>query len=291
MITKPMLAATLKTDEYHLISYPKAATPKLDGIRCIKKDGKALTRSFKPIPNDFIRTRIETSCPDGFDGEIIIEGLQLNEINSAVMSKEGEPNFKYYVFDYVLAGKLEEPYTSRTYRLEYTPIPDFVRRVLPTLIDSAEELAEYEEKIVSKGYEGVILRDPRGRYKCGRSTFKEGLLLKIKRWVDSEATIIGFEEEMENTNEQTRDALGHAERSTHKEGMKPTGMLGSFVLRGADGVEFNCGSGLTEQKSREYWAARDSLLGKLVTFKYIPHGIKEKPKNPIFKAVRDPRDL
>mgnify|MGYP006263262291 CR=1 FL=1 len=52
MITQPMLAGTLES--LADVRYPVYATPKIDGIRCIKVGGRALTRTFKPIPNVYI---------------------------------------------------------------------------------------------------------------------------------------------------------------------------------------------------------------------------------------------
>ena len=56
-ITKPMLAG--KCEQPESLNFPLLATPKLDGIRCLKINGRALTRSFKPVSNRFIREWIE----------------------------------------------------------------------------------------------------------------------------------------------------------------------------------------------------------------------------------------
>ena len=73
-------------------------------------------------------------------------------------------------------------------------------------IRTPEELAAYESKITDLGYEGLIIRDPFAPYKFGRSTVREGFLLKVKRFVDSEAVVIGIEEEMYNGNEAQTNA-------------------------------------------------------------------------------------
>jgi len=56
MITKPMLAG--KCTNKNNIKYPVLATPKLDGIGCLVIDGNAVSRTFKPIPNKYIRQEI-----------------------------------------------------------------------------------------------------------------------------------------------------------------------------------------------------------------------------------------
>jgi len=82
-ITKPMLAS--KCERPDLLPFPVLPTPKLDGIRCIKIGGKALTRSFKPISNRFARVLIEANLPDGLDGESMLRGgtLQVRAVHRA----------------------------------------------------------------------------------------------------------------------------------------------------------------------------------------------------------------
>ncbi|MCX6879876.1 MAG: hypothetical protein NTW21_39640 [Verrucomicrobia bacterium] len=63
-ITKPMLAS--KCERPDLLPFPVLATPKLDGIRCLKLGGRALTRSFKPISNRFAREWIEANLPQNY---------------------------------------------------------------------------------------------------------------------------------------------------------------------------------------------------------------------------------
>src|SRR6185436_18287105 len=139
-----------------LQKYPYAGSIKLDGIRCVHI-GQAVSRKFKPIPNNYIRTRIEAECRKGSDGEIIIPGLPLNEINSIVMSRDGEPaNFEYHIFDHVdEAMGLNESYGSRMYRLERMEVPGFVRKVLPVKLDTLEELMAFENATVAAGHEGI----------------------------------------------------------------------------------------------------------------------------------------
>ena len=99
-IKKPMLAATLK--EVNQLDYDKGymATQKLDGIRALMIDGKLVSRTFKPIRNNHIREILEAILPDGADGEIVCPGA-FQATSSGVMRAEGEPEFTYYMFDYV----------------------------------------------------------------------------------------------------------------------------------------------------------------------------------------------
>lgn len=66
---KPMLSATLE-DPLRL-TWPVLGSPKLDGLRCIIKDGMALSRNLKPFRNKFVQEQLST-LPNGLDGELIV---------------------------------------------------------------------------------------------------------------------------------------------------------------------------------------------------------------------------
>lgn len=297
MITKPMLAGKLESVES--VKYPVYATPKLDGIRCLKVDGKAVSRSFKPIANVGCRKDIEKYFPDGVDGELMVAKGTFQEASSAVMTEDGTASITYFVFDYVRED-LECPYTERMKHLRELGaslvsrgVPSSLYKlILPVKISSEAELREFEEKCLADGYEGVMLRTGDSPYKCGRSSSKEAYLLKLKRFNDAEAVIVGFEERMHNGNEAKKDAFGRTERSSHQENMVPTGMLGSFLVKSQEFAnEFSIGTGLTEEQRVAFWKTRDELRGKLVKFKYQPYGVKDVPRFPVFIGVRDTRDL
>jgi DNA ligase-1 len=119
---------------------------------------------------------------------------------------------------------------------------------------------------------------------------KEGTLLKLKRFVDSEYEIVGFEERMHNGNEATKDELGNTKRSSHQENKVGRGDLGALVLR-CDAGTFNCGTGFTDAMRAEIWANRDGYLGKLAKVKSFLIGVKTLPRFPTFLGFRAPEDM
>ena len=287
MITKPMLAGTVK--DMKTIQYPVLCTPKLDGIRCLKIKGKAVSRNFKPIPNKYICSWIEKYLPDGVDGELIVEGQTFQATTSAVMRESGEPKVVYHIFDYV---KYETKvwYSARVMDLNAILYPGgLVELILPKEIRTEQELLEFETKCLADGYEGVMLRTPDGPYKEGRSTVREGYLLKLKRFIDSEATVVGFEERLHNENVATKNAFGRTERSSHKANMTPTGMLGAFVVKEGK-MKFKIGSGFTDEQRVEIWNNREKYLGQLVKYKSQKQGSKNVPRFPIFLGIRHKND-
>lgn len=292
MITRPLLAATL--EDLSTLKYPVLATPKLDGIRVLKVDGKALTRSFKPIPNTHIRALLEKHLPDGVDGELMTAGT-FNDIQSRVMSFDGEPEFMFYAFDYVSA-KLDDPYRDRIQNLfdviEKKITPFRIVVLYPEIIENEKELLRYEEECLKKGFEGVMIRNPLGKYKCGRSTTKEQILLKLKRFYDAEAKVIDFEEKMQNENIQERDEFGLSKRSSKKEGLVPANTLGALIVEDlTTGVKFGLGSGFDDELKREIWLNKSKYKNQIVKYKYQSVGVKNAPRFPVFLGFRSKLDL
>ena len=290
MIKKPMLAGSIK--DLSEVRYPCIVSPKIDGIRALKLGGKLRSRTFKPIPNHFIRTMLESALPDGIDGEIIVGNI-FQATTSAVMSRDGEPAFEFWAFDMV-EGHLDEPYSSRLMRLHNVVDAIHDMRVLevPTFtVQNEQELLKYEKKFLDDGFEGLMVRAPGGPYKCGRSTVKEGWLLKLKRFQDHEAVILGFVEQLKNTNKAEKDELGHTKRSSAKAGKVGKGTLGKFKVRDLEsGVVFFVGTGLTDEQRQEIWNHKARYQGKLIKYKCQPYGEKDKPRLPVFLGFRDERD-
>jgi DNA ligase-1 len=280
MIQRPMLAARAKS--LSDFRYPLLATPKIDGIRCLKVNGQALTRAFKLVPNNHIRALVET-LPDGVDGELVTEDF--NSTQSAVMSFDGRPEFKYMVFDFYST----EPYVNRVHNI---PEAEFVTPVVPTLITSEQELLEFEAKCIAEGYEGIIARTALSPYKFGRSSLREGYMVKLKRYQDSEAVIVDLEEANENQNPIVRDIFGRAKRPGGSEGKVPKGTLGALIVRDIySHILFNIGTGkgLTANLRQEIWNNPDNYIGQII--KYTYQGVVDKPRFPSFIGFRDARDL
>jgi DNA ligase-1 len=294
---KPMLA---EHADMNKITFPMYASTKLDGIRAVVINGKLLSRSLKPIPNKYVRSLFEKPEYEGLDGELIVgsptDPKCFNKTTSGVMSEEGEPDVTYYVFDQIPSYSGQPPLTrfQERYKDLASCLSLFknVFLVKQTLIFDLPHLLEFEAQCLEEGYEGVIIKDPNSPYKYGRSTLREGYMLKIKRYQDSEAEILSVEELLSNQNEATRDELGKVKRSNCKEGMVPQDTLGSLNVRDLKtGVEFNIGSGFDEEERNKLWKNKSSLPGKIVKYKYFGYGQVDKPRHPVFLGFRDKKDL
>lgn len=285
---KPLLAYTV--EDTSTLKYPLFASVKLDGIRCLVIDGVAYSRNMKPIKNEYVQKCIGKPAYNGLDGELIVGDIFAKDCyrqtNSGVMSKDGEPDFGFYVFD---------RWDMENFKFEtrYTNIPKlpFVSIVQQTEISSESELLQYEQELLDKGAEGVMVRSIDGTYKNGRSTAKDGILGKLKRFSDAEYRIVGFVERMHNANEATINALGHTERSSHKENLIGRGDLGALVLETVDGQQFNCGTGFDDALRAEIWANKDAYLGRMAKVKSFLIGVKDLPRFPVYLGLRDEGDL
>ena len=297
-ITKPMLAASL--ENFDSVKFPVYVTPKLDGIRCLKIDGNIVSRTFKPIRNTELAAAIKDLLPDDSDGELIMGGTFQNT-TSMVMSADktiGNEKAYFYWFDYVLDDH-KKPYLERMNDMKkfvedhpeiLTDSPVKIVPLIPTEINTVEELVQYESEVLEQGFEGVMLRTSHGPYKFGRSTLKEGSLVKMKKFDDDEAIVIGFSELSKNINDKTMNELGDMKRSSHKEGKIGQDTLGSFIVVWRE-TEFSIGSGFTAEQRKEFWDQRNNLIGKLVKFKYFATGMKDAPRFPIFLGFRSEDDM
>lgn len=284
---KPMLAVNIKPE---LVRFPCYASAKLDGVRGVVIEGKLHSRSLKPVPNRHTTALFSRPELTGYDGEMIVGDPTAKDAfrvtGSATSREDGEPSVKFYVFDNFAAPG---GFAARLVTLK--PLPGVV--VLEQrFVANLTELAEFEEQTLAAGYEGLILRDPAGVYKFGRSTEREQGMLKIKRFIDSEAEILEVIEEMQNTNAKITNELGYSARSHHMAGKVGKSRAGALRVRDiVSGVEFSIGTGLNDTDRLQFWESRDTIVGTIVKYKSFPIGTKDLPRFPVYLGTRGAYDL
>lgn len=295
----PMLAG--KYDEEKLI-LPSFASPKIDGFRVSIHYGSPLSRTLKNIPNRHINKHLSHPVFDGLDAEITVgdptASNVFNVTSSHVTSHDKEFPFTVHVFDLINhPGTAEERNKWLGHRMQEIKGlrlkgPMTISLVPQTIITDLRQLQEFEETHMNLGYEGVILKRLDGHYKHGRSTTNEGLLIKVKRFVDSEFVITGFEEQMKNNNEKTLNQEGKMRRSSHKANKEGKGTLG--VLVGNDvytGELVRVGTGISNKLRDEIWSNRSEFMGKFVIYKHFPIGAIDAPRQAFFKGFRSPVEM
>lgn len=286
---KPMLSASLDCVDLSTLRYPLLASPKLDGLRCIVWEGVAYSRNAKPFRNKFVQEwagGVATGRPlHNLDGELIVGSPTdphcLANTQSGAMSFDGEPDFAFYLFD--------EPTRRDSFRPSTLPLgAGRVVRVPHHGVHSQQDLISYEYKQLALGYEGVMLRDPAGPYKHGRSTLREGYLMKLKRFQDGEATVLALEEGSSNQNELERDELGRAKRSKVSSGLTPSGMVGTIIVHDPVWGELRLAPGTMPHSERIALLAKaGSIVGRVVHWRSFGYGVKDKPRFPRYYGVRE----
>jgi DNA ligase-1 len=274
------------------VRFPVLVSPKLDGIRClIDQNGTPVTRSLKAIPNIAISRALQGLPP--LDGELVVGDPTAKDCyrktNSGVMSYDGEPDdWAFWVFDCVELGDFRTRLGwAGDFASSKSKKSPYLRAVPHKLVCSVDEVQEFEAQMLAKGYEGIMGRDPVGPYKYGRATLREGWLWKLKRFEDSEAVILDFDERMHNANAAKTNALGYKERSSHKENLVPMGTLGALKVRDVKtGVEFDIGTGFSDAERAAIWKSGGEWLGKIVKYKFLPVGVKDKPRHPVYLGPR-----
>lgn len=292
------------------ISYPVLASFKIDGIRGTVQDGKLLSASMKLIPNKYAQERFGLDELAGLDGELVVgppntEGL-CRRTMSGLMSVDGCPDVRFYVFDALRIPPLTRyPQWAEEFTERLKHAGEIIKRskqagkfcvlLEHVLLQNEAELLAYEAKALAMGYEGLMLRKPSGSYKSGpnRATFKEGTIAKLKRFLDSEMSVISVEEGMINCNEAKESETGRSKRSSHKEGMRPSGMVGCLIGKDCKtGQEIRVSAGKMTAEDRVFWwLHRAEIKGKIVKYKFFPSGGKDLPRHPTFQGFRDPRDM
>ena len=291
---RPLLSCEVPLDK---VKFPIYISTKFDGIRALVIDGVVYSRSLKPIRNKHVQKLFGKSEYNGFDGELIVGDIYAKDVfqktTSGVMSEDGTPDVTFHVFDLWSMPTSDYEYRQRELQ-EMLLNNEEYEGVVYTMIHKCQTVEDLEfflnhEKNV--GGEGLIGRNPNGAYKYGRSTPKEQLSIKFKFFESEEFEVVGFTERMHNTNEQKRDALGYAERSSAKDGMIPINTLGSLVLKYGDDTTFNVGTGFSDALRDEIWFNQEKYLGKLASIRYMSVGAKDKPRIPSFIWFRHTEDI
>jgi len=287
---KPMLAATL--EDLSQLTFPVIVSPKLDGLRCIIREGVAVSRNLKPFRNRYVQEMLSGRPEiEGYDGELIVgsptEGNVLGRTQSGIMSEEGTPEFLFHVFDKC------DTNLDFISRFELLQNHNLTTRVPHYTVRTPEEFLVYEQAFLVNGYEGIMARRGYTSYKHGRSTLREGALIKYKRFMDSEGLVESIEEGIHNLNEAETDLLGRTKRSNHTENKVPSGKVGTLFVRDLKTNELISVSPgrMTHDMRQFYWERPDKLIGEIVKYKWFDYGRLDAPRFATFQAIRSAEDL
>ncbi len=316
---KPMLAPneTILAQDITVSEYYKSL--KLDGIRCIFIGGEMVSRSLKPIPNKQLHKRFELlknySKSTGWilDGEIYDHDISFQDIQSYTRTEDFESeksvkkykevrqipeSLKFHVFDTVpQVGQLHAFDMPFWKRLEYA---DNVASLYPHIVEMVDQVKCIDpEQVTTKfqdalqlGYEGLMLKNANGAYKCGRGTIKEGLIYKFKPYETFDAKIIDVIQQTEarEGSEKTINELGNSVTSKKLEDRVPVDMASAFLVKYEDQELKVALSSMDHDSRATTWYHRKELIGKCIEYKGMNVGAKDVPRHPVFIRFRPDKD-
>lgn len=250
------------------------AQPKLDGLRMLVVEGRALSRGGRDIET-VGHILEELSGFDGFvfDGEVM--GVDDFDASSGRTRRKGsgpDTSLTYHVFDVVhldqWKAKGTDPLSERTLLLErlfHLGGHRHVRVVpstrLPLDVSLSDLSDNVRDRFVAQGYEGAMLKDPDAPYAFTRSD----RLLKFKPFRDADLRVVGFQEG----------------RGRHR------GRLGALLCEDEDGVQTRVGSGFGDLERDAIWQDQELFLGRTVQVKYQNTTEKGALRFPTFDRWRD----
>lgn len=315
MSLKPQLAEDALIE---LVEFPCWIQPKIDGVRALNLQGTLTGRSLDPFEGFGITEFFSQPEFVGLDGEMTL-GDKPNCTERLCSKTTGAmgrfkgvtemADLHWWVFDLVTPTTAARPYSERyailTARLRLLDHPR-IHLVPYAVVNNTEELNAAIAKFAAEGYEGTIVRNPRAPYKEGRATKKGQQLWRVKPWADAEILVTGITEGMSNQNAAEKSTLGRTKRSSAKAGMVPNGQVGSIQgtlladfhdpITGAllfkKGLEITVSPGeMTVAEAIDLFNHPEKIVGHIVKFQHMTHGVKDLPRFPGYKSHRLAQDM
>lgn len=234
---------------------------KLDGVRA-KWNGKALiSRGGHEIqaPSWFV----EGFPPFELDGELWTKRQDFENVVSIV--RQQQPDERWHEVSYQIfevpnqpGGLMKRLEVLREYLAKHSNL--YLHIIPQARIKSAAHLKSEYERLISKGAEGLVLREPNQLYETGRSSHA----LKMKAFQDDECQVVGY-----------KPGKGQF-----------LGKVGALLCDWHSKMTLSIGSGLNVQE-REH----PPKIGQWITFKYYGLTGSGKPRFPVFMRIRLDQDM
>ena len=250
------------------ITGKKLVEPKLDGVRVLTvvdyesrtvtqytRNGKELVnfphivKTFEDNIDNFARSYV-------FDGEVVSNSFQdlMTQVHrkSDVQAQDARlmlfdvvPLVEFKRGESVMGQRRRTAFLKENFSkifadsgcIELVPQKEFDLDIFTDEI----EFKDYNREMVEAGYEGIMIKDPNGRWQGKRST----AWLKQKPFIEVSLAVTAVEE-----------GTGRNQ-----------GRLGALICEGEDDgktIYVNVGSGLTDAQRKEFWADTEALVGQVV---------------------------
>jgi DNA ligase-1 len=250
------------------ITGKKLVEPKLDGVRVLtvvdyesrtvqmySRNGKELNnfphvvQAFELNLDNFARSYV-------FDGEIVSKSFQ--DLMTQVHRKDNveASDARLMLFDVLPLSEFKQGQSvmgqrRRSAFLKGNFSEIFAQAGCVEIVAQREfdldvftdeiEFKDYNKAAVDAGYEGIMIKDPEGKWEGKRSV----AWLKQKPFIEVSLAVTSVEE-----------GTG-----------RNVGKLGAIVCEGLDDgkrIVVNVGSGFTDEQRAEFWQAQDTVIGQVV---------------------------
>lgn len=260
------------------ISYPCYVQPKLDGLRCIvyQKGGKIMFQSRTGSYFESMSHLVPSLLPLFnqypsliLDGELYTdrEVMPFEELAGLIKKKkliesdhERLTNVFYHIYDIVNEMETFEQrygFLDSLFHKQYK----FLYLVDTYEVSSKDEFRAFFSRFVEDGYEGIMIRNKEGLYRCN---YRSHDLQKYKEFFEDEYEILGFKE---------------------GEGRDKGTVI--WICKNEKGHEFSVRPRGTNEFRRDCFQRGSSCIGKKLTVIYQELSEIGIPRFPVGKAIRD----
>ena len=225
-----------------------------DGVSQFTRNGKVL-QNFAHITN-FIASKPEALArPMVLDGEIVSNSFQ--DLMKQVHRKDNvkADDAVLQLFDIIPLSEFKQGKSVLNQRQRHVLLQEYCKifdgfnniQVIPKVEvdldteEGQEQFKQFNKEAIDQGYEGIMIKDPKAKYECKRST----AWLKQKPFIEVSLEVKDVEE-----------GTGRNE-----------GRLGAFICEGVDdgkAIKVNVGSGFSDSDRDNFWNARSRIPGNVV---------------------------
>lgn len=260
------------------VKYPCYIQPKLDGYRCVYKDGAMFSRKGKPFGNknlpSYFKHLFEVQ-DDVLDGELYCEGVNFNKLQTILNTYDAPlPNtLKFVIYDCVPVKDWEAQSCKKPYSERIRNVREVVgaicdhKKVIDIAndeVESSKEAVDLYKDYLKKGYEGAMIKAIDGQYRWKRVTLRSGEMLKLKPFITVDLKVTSIYEGEGNFQ----------------------GVAGGVVVD-FNGKPVSVGSGFDIPTREEMAKSPSNFIGRTAEVKYFEETEDGSLRFPTFVRWRD----
>ena len=227
------------------------------------------SRAGKPLSFTHISKALLNDKDGVYDGEIYdANGFQSLMKQARRKYNQDKGHTKYVIFDYLTLKEFEKGKSKTPLAHRYAGLDcgddSVVDIIEDKTIKNKKELMQYYQNCLKLGYEGIMIKDPKGLYEGKRTR----AWLKYKPIKEMDCRI-------------TKVIEGEG---------KYKGMLGAFEVQQDNKNKAQVGSGFSDKHRKEFWSGRKRLIGKICEVKYQEKTNDGIMRFPVFLRLRPDKD-